>query len=54
MNAIERMVAEKNLQTCLDLWLSAIKQGDYAGAKKVLEWRTALRQKLQTAGSSRG
>jgi hypothetical protein len=44
---LRRLVVESNLDNTLPLWLDAIAQGDYHGAKRILEARSALRAELQ-------
>ena len=46
MTPMARLVLRLNLDSTLDLWLTAIKRGDYAGAAEIMTWRMALQAAL--------
>ena len=46
MSAAERSVVARNLDVCLDLWLAAIRAGDYVQATELIQWRVVLRARL--------
>jgi len=46
MKPAEYIIARINLDSLLGLWLEAIGAGNYEHARRLMEWRTALRQKL--------
>ena len=46
MTNSERFVLRLNLYSTLDLWIAAIRRGDYAGAAEIMQWRLALQAAL--------
>jgi hypothetical protein len=49
MTPVVRLVLRINLESTLDLWLAAIKHGDYTGAAEIMTWRLRLQAALRSA-----